>query len=123
MDAIAAMADRGAVLGVCLGHQAMAEVFGGRIGRAGRIMHGKPSVIRHDGAGIYRGLPETVEVGRYHSLSIERMPPGFVVTARSDDGEIMGIRHERLPVEGVQFHPESVLTPLGPRMLATFLGL
>ena len=124
MPLIEAMAGRVPILGVCLGHQAIAEVFGGRVGRAATLMHGKASRVTHDGAGVYAGLPKTVEVGRYHSLSIEpgRIPPGFTVTARADDGEIMGIRHAVLPIEGVQFHPESVLTPLGPRMLATFLA-
>ncbi len=124
MPLIEAMAGRVPILGVCLGHQAIAEVFGGRVGRAATLMHGKASRITHDGAGLFAGLPATIEVGRYHSLSIEpgAVPPGFAVSARADDGEIMGIRHPTLPIEGVQFHPESVLTPLGPRMLAAFLA-
>ena len=129
MDIIVALAPVIPVLGVCLGHQAMAEVFGGKVTRAPQLMHGKPSTIVHDGKGVYAGLPERVEVGRYHSLCVRMadVPPGFVVTARvvSDgdgSGEIMGIRHASLPCEGVQFHPESVLTPLGKQMLASFLA-
>ena len=131
MDMIRALAPVIPVLGVCLGHQAMAEVFGGKVTRAPLLMHGKPSTISHDGRGVYAGLPERVEVGRYHSLCVrtEDVPPGFQVTARvagegsvDGGGEIMGIRHRSLPCEGVQFHPESVLTPLGKQMLASFLS-
>jgi anthranilate synthase/aminodeoxychorismate synthase-like glutamine amidotransferase len=123
MDMIRAFAGRIPVLGVCLGHQSMVEVFGGKVVRAGRLMHGKTSTIRHDGAGVFAGIPQDCEVGRYHSLIAE--PAGFPavleVTARTDQDEIMGARHRELMVEGVQFHPESVLTPLGPKMLGNFL--
>ena len=101
-------------LGVCLGHQAIVEAFGGRIGQAKALLHGKASTITHDGEGVYAGLPPEVAVGRYHSLSAHEVPDGLEVTARTDDGEVMGVRHHELPIEGVQFHPESVLTPLGP---------
>lgn len=123
MAMIEAMAGRVPVLGVCLGHQAMAEVFGGRVGRADRLMHGKSSMVTHDGLGVYAGVESPMECGRYHSLAIEpgREPAGFSVTARTEAGEIMGIRHERWNVEGVQFHPESVLTPQGPRLVENFL--
>lgn len=112
------------VLGVCLGHQAMAEVFGGTVGRAPRLMHGKASPITHDGKGVYAGLPSPIEVGRYHSLAIlsDKMPANFAVSAQTDQGEIMGIRHTSWPVEGVQFHPESVLTPHGSAMISNFLA-
>ncbi|MBY0308026.1 MAG: aminodeoxychorismate/anthranilate synthase component II [Phycisphaerales bacterium] len=111
------------VLGVCLGHQAMAEVFGGRVSRAPRLMHGKASLVTHDGLGVYAGLPSPLEVGRYHSLAVQAdaVPRDFVVTSRTDLGEVMGIRHVSWPVEGVQFHPESVLTPRGPEMIRNFL--
>jgi anthranilate synthase/aminodeoxychorismate synthase-like glutamine amidotransferase len=108
-------------LGVCLGHQAIVEVFGGEVGQARALLHGKASLITHDGGGVYAGLPERVEVGRYHSLAATRVPEALVVTATTEDGEVMGVRHATLPIEGVQFHPESVLTPLGPRMARTFL--
>ncbi len=112
------------VLGVCLGHQAMAEVFGGTVGRAPRLMHGKSSMITHDGKGVYTGMPSPLEVGRYHSLAIlnDKLPAGFTITSQTDQGEIMGIRHESWPVEGVQFHPESVLTPQGATMIKNFLA-
>ena len=123
MAMIEHFAGKAPVLGVCLGHQAMAEVFGGTVARAPRLMHGKSSIITHDGKGVYVGLPERVEVGRYHSLAVmpEQLPRDFVVTSQTESGEIMGIRHAHLPLEGVQFHPESVLTPLGPQMLKNFL--
>jgi anthranilate synthase component II len=109
-------------LGVCLGHQAIVEAFGGEIAQARELIHGKASRIRHDGRGVFAGLPSELEVGRYHSLAATRIPDVLEVTARTDDGEVMGVRHRSLPVEGVQFHPESVLTPQGPAMLRTFLG-
>ncbi len=108
-------------LGVCLGHQAIVEAFGGEVGQAKALLHGKASVITHDGAGVYAELPDEIEVGRYHSLAAVRVPDELEVTARTADGEVMGVRHRSLPIEGVQFHPESVLTPLGPRMARTFV--
>ena len=108
-------------LGVCLGHQAIVEAFGGEIGQARALLHGKSSVVTHDGRGVYEGLPTEVEVGRYHSLAATTVPSELVVTSRTPDGEVMGVRHGVLPVEGVQFHPESVLTPLGPAMARNFL--
>jgi anthranilate synthase/aminodeoxychorismate synthase-like glutamine amidotransferase len=108
-------------LGVCLGHQVIVEGFGGEVAQARSLVHGKASAIGHDGLGIYTGLPKQLVAGRYHSLAATRVPEALVVTARTDDGEVMGVRHRELPIEGVQFHPESVLTPYGPRMLRTFL--
>ena len=123
MDMIRAFAGVVPVLGVCLGHQSITEVFGGKVVRAGRLMHGKTSMVTHDGQGLFAGLPDPCEVGRYHSLIAqpESLPPELVVTARTAEGEIMGLRHRELTVEGVQFHPESVLTPHGPALMANFL--
>ena len=109
-------------LGVCLGHQAIVEAFGGEIGQARALLHGKSSLVTHDGSGVFEGLPDEVEVGRYHSLAATTVPGDLVVTSRTDDGEVMGVRHVTYPVEGVQFHPESVLTPLGPTMARNFLS-
>src|ERR1041385_5880212 len=109
-------------LGVCLGHQAVIEAFGGEIGSAQRLLHGKTSLIEHDGRGVYRGLPQGLEVGRYHSLAAARVPDGLEVSARSDDGEVMAVRHRELPVEGVQFHPESLFTEYGLLIVANALG-
>ena len=111
------------VLGVCLGHQALAAVYGGEVVRAPRIMHGKTSLIRHHGEGLYRGVPDGFEATRYHSLVVEprTCPEELVCTAWTDSGEIMGLRHRSLPVEGVQFHPESILTPHGAEVLANFM--
>ena len=109
-------------LGVCLGHQAIVEAFGGEIGQARALLHGKTSRLRHDGLGIFTGLDNSIEAGRYHSLAAVRVPAELEVTARTEDGEVMAVRHRKHPIEGVQFHPESVLTPDGPRMLANFLG-
>jgi anthranilate synthase/aminodeoxychorismate synthase-like glutamine amidotransferase len=108
---------------VCLGHQSITEVFGGKVVRAGRLMHGKTSPITHAGHGLFAGLPNPCEVGRYHSLIAqpESLPAVLEVTARTPEGEIMGVRHRDLMVEGVQFHPESVLTPDGPTLMANFL--
>jgi anthranilate synthase/aminodeoxychorismate synthase-like glutamine amidotransferase len=109
-------------LGVCLGHQAIVEAFGGEVGQAKTLLHGKASEIRHDGRGIFAGLPEPIEAGRYHSLAAVRVPDELAVTATTGDGEVMGVRHRTFPVEGVQFHPESVLTPDGPHMAENFLA-
>jgi anthranilate synthase component II len=109
-------------LGVCLGHQAIVEAYGGEIGQAQALVHGKASRVRHDGQGVFAGLPPEIDAGRYHSLATARVPAVLEVTARTDDGEVMGVRHASHPVEGVQFHPESVLTPYGRQMLANFLG-
>jgi anthranilate synthase/aminodeoxychorismate synthase-like glutamine amidotransferase len=121
---IEAFGARVPVLGVCLGHQCIGEVFGGRVVRAERVMHGKTSWVRHTGAGVLEGLPNPFEATRYHSLVVERatLPGALEVTAETDDGVIMGVRHRTWPVEGVQFHPESVLTVEGPRLLANFLA-
>ena len=111
------------IRGVCLGHQAIGEVFGGKVVRAPKIVHGKTSRIRHDGVGIYRDLPQPFDVGRYHSLILERetLPDCLAVTAETEDGIIMGVRHKEYDVEGVQFHPESILTPEGRTLLGNFL--
>ncbi len=111
------------ILGVCLGHQAVGAAFGGTIARAPRLMHGKTSLISHDGKGVFAGLPNPFQATRYHSLIVEKsdLPPELEVTAEAD-GLIMGLRHRTLPVEGVQFHPESILTPAGNDLLANFLG-
>ena len=111
------------VLGVCLGHQSIGQAFGGRIVHARELMHGKTSAIRHTGEGVFRDLPNPLQATRYHSLVIERstLPECLEVTAWSDDGEIMGVRHKSLPVEGVQFHPESILTEHGHELLRNFL--
>jgi anthranilate synthase/aminodeoxychorismate synthase-like glutamine amidotransferase len=123
MDMIRAFAGRVPVLGVCLGHQSIVEVFGGRVVRAGRLMHGKTSQVNHDGRTLFAGLPQACEVGRYHSLIAApgTMPAELEISARTPEEEIMGVRHRRLNIEGVQFHPESILTPEGPRLLANFL--
>ena len=123
MDMIRAFAGVVPVFGVCLGHQSIVEVFGGKVVRAGRLMHGKTSSIHHDGLELFAGLPQPCEVGRYHSLIAqpESMPADLLVTARTEQDEIMGVRHRTLMVEGVQFHPESVLTPDGPALMANFL--
>ncbi len=112
------------ILGVCLGHQAIGEVFGGKVVRAPKIVHGKTSPVRHDGTGIYKGLPQPFEVGRYHSLVVDRntLPDCLAVTAETEDGIIMGVRHKEYDVEGVQFHPESILTPEGKTLLKNFLA-
>ena len=112
-------------LGVCLGHQGIGTAFGAKVGHAARILHGKTSLVRHDGRTIFEGLPNPIAAGRYHSLAIEResMPPDLEVSATTGEGEIMAVRHCRHPVEGIQFHPESILTPEGPRLLGNFLRL
>ena len=108
-------------LGVCLGHQAIVEAFGGEVGQAKRLVHGKASEIRHDGRGLFSGLPEQFEAGRYHSLAVTRVPDCLEVSATCADDEVMAVRHRELPVNGVQFHPESVLTPVGPELARNFL--
>jgi anthranilate synthase component 2 len=123
VEAIRQFAGRLPMLGVCLGHQAMGAALGGKIVRAGVPMHGKTSTVEHDGAGVFTGLPQDFTVVRYHSLVVERasLPDELVVTASSSDGEIMGLRHRTLPIEGVQFHPESILSEHGHAMLRNFL--
>jgi anthranilate synthase/aminodeoxychorismate synthase-like glutamine amidotransferase len=124
IEMIRAFAGEIPVLGVCLGHQSIAEAFGARVVRAPRLMHGKTSPIEHDGRGVFAGVPNPCEVGRYHSLIAEQasLPPELHVTARTAEGEVMGLRHATLNIEGVQFHPESVLTPQGPAMMGNFLA-
>jgi anthranilate synthase/aminodeoxychorismate synthase-like glutamine amidotransferase len=113
------------VLGVCLGHQAIGHAFGGRVVAAPELMHGKTSLVRHDGRGVFAGLPDPLEATRYHSLVVARdgLPPDLEVTAETDDGTVMGLRHRTLPVHGVQFHPESILTVGGHDLLRNFLAL
>jgi len=120
---IKAFAGKIPILGVCLGHQAIGQALGGKIIHAKELMHGKTSAIHHDGKGVFSGLPDAFTATRYHSLVIERasLPPSLAVTAWTDDGEIMGVRHKELAVEGVQFHPESILTDHGHRLLKNFL--
>jgi anthranilate synthase/aminodeoxychorismate synthase-like glutamine amidotransferase len=125
MDMIRAFTGRLPILGVCLGHQSIVEVFGGEVVRAPRLMHGKTSQVNHDGHVLFAGLPRPCEVGRYHSLIAkpESVPPELEVCATTAEGEIMAVRHRRFVIEGVQFHPESVLTPQGPQLLGNFLRL
>ena len=108
-------------LGVCLGHQAIVEAFGGEIGAARELVHGKATLVRHDGRGLFRGLANEFPAGRYHSLAATRIPDSLRVSATSPDGEVMAVRHRELPIDGVQFHPESVLTPAGPELARNFL--
>jgi anthranilate synthase/aminodeoxychorismate synthase-like glutamine amidotransferase len=108
-------------LGVCLGHQAVVVAFGGEVGQAKRLVHGKPSEIEHDGRGLFDGLPERFEAGRYHSLAATSIPDVLEVSATCVEGEVMAVRHRELRVDGVQFHPESVLTPAGPELARNFL--
>ena len=121
VELIRRLGPRVPTLGVCLGHQAIIEAFGGEVGQARALLHGKASRVRHDGAGVFAGLPDEIDAGRYHSLAAVQVPAALVVTARTDDGEVMGVRHSEHPIEGVQFHPESVLTPEGPAMAENFL--
>ncbi|MEW6517505.1 MAG: aminodeoxychorismate/anthranilate synthase component II [candidate division FCPU426 bacterium] len=121
--AIRTFAPRLPILGVCLGHQAIGEAFGGRVVRASRLMHGKTSEVRHDNRGVFKGLPNPLTATRYHSLLVSprNLPDCLVVTAKTQAGEIMGLRHKHFPTEGVQFHPESILTVAGKALLANFL--
>jgi anthranilate synthase/aminodeoxychorismate synthase-like glutamine amidotransferase len=123
-DLIAHFAGRRPVLGVCLGHQCIGQVYGGRVVRAPEVMHGKTSLIRHTGAGVFTGLPNPLEATRYHSLVVDRasVPDVLEITAETDDGIVMGLRHREVDVEGVQFHPESILTMRGHALLANFLA-
>jgi anthranilate synthase/aminodeoxychorismate synthase-like glutamine amidotransferase len=123
LDVIARLAGRVPILGVCLGHQSIGQAFGGRVVRAGRLMHGKTSAILHDGRTVYSGLPSPFPATRYHSLVVEEasLPGCLEVTARTPEGELMGIRHQTLPVEGVQFHPESILTEHGMKLIRNWL--
>ena len=125
VELIAAAAGRVPVLGVCLGHQALATALGARVGPALALMHGKPSRVYHDGRGLFEGLPNPFPAGRYHSLAVdeEGLPAELVISAYTSDGEIMGLRHREFCLEGVQFHPESILTPEGDRLLRNFLDL
>jgi anthranilate synthase/aminodeoxychorismate synthase-like glutamine amidotransferase len=109
-------------LGVCLGHQAIVEAFGGRVDHARRLVHGKTSSIEHDGRGLFRGLPSPLDGGRYHSLAAAEVSESLEVAATAEDGEVMAVRHRELPVHGIQFHPESVLTPHGPEIARNFLN-
>jgi anthranilate synthase/aminodeoxychorismate synthase-like glutamine amidotransferase len=123
--AIAEFGGRGVpVLGVCLGHQCIGQLYGGRVVRADRVMHGKTSEIHHGGEGVFAGLPSPFQATRYHSLVVEResVPASLEITAETADGVVMGLRHRDLPVEGVQFHPESILTDAGHQLLRNFLG-
>jgi len=125
LEAIRAFAGKVPLFGVCLGHQSVAQAFGARIVHAKRLMHGKTSAISHDGKGVFAGLPQGFAAMRYHSLAVERasLPDCLVVSAESDDGEIMGLRHRTLPIETVQYHPESVGTPDGMRQMKNFLDI
>ena len=125
VEAIRRFAGKFPILGVCLGHQSLAEAFGGEVIRAERLMHGKTSMIHHDGKTIFQGLPNPFEATRYHSLLVNRknLPACFDITAETSEGEIMGMRHKTLGVEGVQFHPESILTKSGMDLLRNFLTL
>ena len=124
LDAVRQLGGEIPLLGVCLGHQCIGQAFGGEIEPAPQLMHGKTSEIHHDGKGVFAGLPSPFVATRYHSLVVrpESVPPELEVTAKSTDGVVMGLRHRSLPIEGVQFHPESVLTPSGPALLGNFLG-
>jgi anthranilate synthase component 2 len=123
LDLVAACADaQKPLLGVCLGHQTIGQYFGGTVSRGG-LMHGKTSPVTHDGTGLFAGLPSPFQATRYHSLIVENVPPSLVVNARSDDGHVMGFRHESLPIHSVQFHPESIATEYGHDMLANFMRI
>jgi len=121
LEIVGRLAPTTPTLGVCLGHQAIVEAFGGEIGPARELVHGKATTVSHDGEGLFRGLPEGFEAGRYHSLAATRIPDELEICATAPDGEVMAVRHRTLPVHGVQFHPESVLTPVGPDLGRNFL--
>jgi anthranilate synthase component 2 len=121
VEIVRRLGQRVPTLGVCLGHQAIVEAFGGEIGQARRLLHGKASAIAHDGRGLFAGLADPLEGGRYHSLAATRVPECLEVCAHTEDGEVMAVRHRELPVDGIQFHPESVLTPDGPALARNFL--
>ena len=121
LEIVRRLAPRIPTLGVCLGHQAIVEAFGGAVGPAKQLVHGKASTVTHDGKGIFAGLPEPFEAGRYHSLAAADVPGAFEISARTEDGEVMAVRHLELPVDGIQFHPESVLTPDGHALGRNFL--
>jgi anthranilate synthase/aminodeoxychorismate synthase-like glutamine amidotransferase len=121
VEIVRRLCERVPTLGVCLGHQAIVEVFGGEIGPAKRLVHGQASPVSHDGRGIFAGLPQEFEAGRYHSLAATSVPEALEVSATCAEGEVMAVRHRELPVDGVQFHPESVLTPLGRELAKNFL--
>ncbi|MBX2799515.1 MAG: aminodeoxychorismate/anthranilate synthase component II [Myxococcales bacterium] len=125
LQVLSALMDRVPILGVCLGHQCIAQLLGAEITHARQLRHGKASPVHTDEQGLFQGLPSPLTAGRYHSLAIDEatLPDCLTVTARTEDGEVMAIRHRDLPVQGVQFHPESVLTPDGPALLANFLAL
>ncbi|MEQ9562861.1 MAG: aminodeoxychorismate/anthranilate synthase component II [Woeseiaceae bacterium] len=125
LEMIGAFSERVPLLGVCLGHQCLVHHFGGAIVRAGRLMHGKTSMVKHDGRNLFDGLSQPFEAGRYHSLCAEHesLPAVLELTAETEEHEIMGVRHRSLPLEGVQFHPESVLTPEGKQLMANFLRM
>jgi anthranilate synthase/aminodeoxychorismate synthase-like glutamine amidotransferase len=121
LEIVKRLGERVPTLGVCLGHQAIVEAFGGEVGQAQRLVHGKASAIAHDRQGLFEGLPDPLEGGRYHSLAATRVPDALEVCATTEDGEVMAVRHRDLPIAGIQFHPESVLTPDGPALGKNFL--
>lgn len=123
LEIVGRLAPQTPTLGVCLGHQAIVQVFGGEIGPAADLVHGKATTVSHDGEGLFRGLPDNFEAGRYHSLAATRIPDELEVCATAPDGEVMAVHHRTLPVYGVQFHPESVLTPVGPDLARNFLEI
>jgi anthranilate synthase/aminodeoxychorismate synthase-like glutamine amidotransferase len=121
LEIIRRLSRRVPTLGVCLGHQAIAQAFGGEVGPARELVHGKTGLVRHDGRGIFAGLPPSFEAGRYHSLAVTRVPGELEVSATAADDEVMAVRHRELPIDGIQFHPESILTPSGPQLAKNFL--
>jgi anthranilate synthase/aminodeoxychorismate synthase-like glutamine amidotransferase len=121
LEIVKRLGPRVPTLGVCLGHQAIVEAFGGEVGQAKRLVHGKASSIAHTGQGLFSGLPDPLEAGRYHSLAATKVPDELEVCAKTEDGEVMAVRHRELPIDGIQFHPESVLTPDGPALAKNFL--